>query len=306
MFDRLRELVDGDPSLVRARGGDGKTPLHCARTVAIARYLVERGADMNARDVDHESTPVQYLVRDAPDVARLLVERGAWFDIFAAVGLRDVALVERRLDDDPEALDHRTWQGKYVVAHDGRRAATVAEIGDRRGDIYRWVFGHNLSAIDAARRLGYGEVVALLLARATPAQRLLAACAAADRAAAMAEIAANPDLTGRLRRDQHRLIADRAHANDTAAVALMLELGFDPLARGVDGWEPIRWAAFHGNAGMVRLLLPHRPPIGVPDATYGATLLDQCRYGAVHGWQRQRGDFATTEQLLVDAGEHRA
>src|SRR6185436_11412547 len=54
MFDRLRELVDGDPSLVHARGGDGKTPLHCAKTLQIAEYLVDRGADIDARDVDHE------------------------------------------------------------------------------------------------------------------------------------------------------------------------------------------------------------------------------------------------------------
>src|SRR5437868_3636782 len=73
MFDRLRELVERDPSLVRARGGDGKTALHCARTVEIARYLLERGAAIDARDVDHESTPAQYLVRDAPEVARFLV-----------------------------------------------------------------------------------------------------------------------------------------------------------------------------------------------------------------------------------------
>ena len=39
MFDRVRELVERDPSLVHARGGDGKTPLHCARTVEIARFL---------------------------------------------------------------------------------------------------------------------------------------------------------------------------------------------------------------------------------------------------------------------------
>src|SRR5436190_2187304 len=41
MFDRLRELVDGEPALVHARGGDGKTPLHCARTVDMARYLLD-------------------------------------------------------------------------------------------------------------------------------------------------------------------------------------------------------------------------------------------------------------------------
>src|SRR5438046_4472040 len=102
MFDRLRELVDRDASLVHARGGDGRTALHCARTVEIARYLLDRGAEIDARCVDHESTPAQYLVRDAPEVARFLLDHGAWFDIFIAVGLRDLALVARCLTNDPE------------------------------------------------------------------------------------------------------------------------------------------------------------------------------------------------------------
>ena len=100
-----------------------------------------------------------------------------------------------------------------------------------------------------------------------------------------------------------RLIVDRAHGNDGAAVALMLDLGFDPLARGVDGWEAIRWGAFHGNAEMVKRLLPHDPPIGVPDPTYGSTPLGQCLYGSLHGWQRESGDFVTTVNLLLEAGE---
>jgi hypothetical protein len=238
MFDRLRELVECDPSLVHTRGGDGKTPLHCARSVEIAQYLIDRGADIDVRDIDHESTPAQYLVRDAPDVTRLLVERGAWFDIFIAVGLRDAALVEGCLRDDPEALDHRTWHGKYKVAHNGERAATREEIGDRRGDIYRWVFDHNVSPIDVAVRLGYDDIVELLLKRASPAQQLLAACANADRVAAEAIVASHQGVVSTLTGDQMQLIADRAHANDTGAVALMLDLGFDPLARGVDSWEP--------------------------------------------------------------------
>jgi hypothetical protein len=303
MFDRLRELVDGDPSLVHARGGDGKTALHCARTVEIAQYLIDRGADVNARDVDHESTPAQYLVRDAPDVTRLLIDRGAWFDIFIAVGLRDPALVERCLREDPEALDHRTWHGKYTAAHHGKRAATGEEIDDRRGDTYRWVFGHNVSAIDVAVDLGYTDIAELLLRHASPAQQLLAACAKADRAAAEAIVASHPHVVAGLTRDQMRLIVDRAHANDTAAVRLMLDLGFDPLARGVDSWETIRWAAFHGNADMVRLLLPHHPPIGVPDPTYGGTPLEQCLYGSLHGWKRDTGDFPAAVRLLLGAGE---
>jgi ankyrin repeat protein len=303
MFDRVRELVDRDPSLVHARGGDGKTPLHCARTSEIARYLIDRGADLDARDVDHESTPAQYLVRDVPEVTRLLVERGAWFDIFIAVGLRDPALVERCLREDPEALDHRTGQGKYSVAHDGKRPATREEIADRRGDIYRWVFGHNVTVVEAAISLGFDEIVNLLLRHASPAQRLLAACANGDRAAADTIVASHPDVVASLTRDQMRLIADRTHANDTAAVALMLDLGFDALATGVDGWESIRWAAFHGNADLVRRLVSHNPPIGVPDPTYGGTPLDQCLYGSLHGWERNTGDFPASVRLLLDAGE---
>ena len=273
MFDRLRELVDRDPSLVHARGGDGKTPLHCARTVEIAQYLIDRGADIDARDVDHESTPAQYLVRDAPDVARLLVERGAWFDIFIAVGLRDAALVERCLRDDPEALDHRTGHGKYTVAHNGRRAATREEIGDRRGDIYRWVFDHNVSALDAAALLGYDDIVELLLRHASPAQRLLAACARGDRAAAEAVVAAHPDVVAapHARPDA----ADRGqgprqrHGGRRADARPRLR---SARHRSDDG-EAIRWAAFHGNAEMVRRLLRHDPPIGVQDPSYGGTPL---------------------------------
>ncbi len=54
MFERVKELVDGDPALVHARGGDGQTPLHFASSVEIAGYLLDHGAKIDARDVDHE------------------------------------------------------------------------------------------------------------------------------------------------------------------------------------------------------------------------------------------------------------
>ena len=77
MSDRLRELVDADPQLVHARGGDGQTPLHFASSVEIAGFLLDCGADIDARDIDHESTPAQYLVKSHSEVVRYLISRGA-------------------------------------------------------------------------------------------------------------------------------------------------------------------------------------------------------------------------------------
>jgi Ankyrin repeat len=63
MMSTLLELVGADPEAVHARGGDGQTPLHFASTVEVAEFLLDSGADMNARDLDHESTPAQYMLR---------------------------------------------------------------------------------------------------------------------------------------------------------------------------------------------------------------------------------------------------
>ncbi|MGH7655524.1 MAG: ankyrin repeat domain-containing protein, partial [Gemmatimonadaceae bacterium] len=90
-LDALSAIVRADPRRVHERGGDGKTPLHWAATIETAEFLLENGADIDARDVDHESTPLQYLIREHQDVARLLVARWADADIFAAAALGDLA-----------------------------------------------------------------------------------------------------------------------------------------------------------------------------------------------------------------------
>ena len=45
-------------------------------TIEIAAFLLDHGAEIDARDIDHESTPAQYMVDDRQDVARYLVSRG--------------------------------------------------------------------------------------------------------------------------------------------------------------------------------------------------------------------------------------
>ena len=73
----LRAMLAADPGLVHARGGDGQTPLHFARTVEIADLLLGCGAEIDALDIDHASTPSQWRGGERPDVAAHLVSRGA-------------------------------------------------------------------------------------------------------------------------------------------------------------------------------------------------------------------------------------
>ena len=49
MITELAVLIARDPSLVHAKGGDGKRPMHFARTVPIAQFLLEHGAEINAQ-----------------------------------------------------------------------------------------------------------------------------------------------------------------------------------------------------------------------------------------------------------------
>ncbi len=90
MVDELKALIDAEPALVNAKGGDGKRPLHYARSIEIAEFLLDRGAEIDALDDDHSSTPAQYLVSDSPQVCRLLLSRGARSDLLMAAALGDV------------------------------------------------------------------------------------------------------------------------------------------------------------------------------------------------------------------------
>lgn len=288
LLDRLRQIVDADPSAVHARGGDGQTPLHFAATPEIAAFLLDRGAEIDARDVDHGSTPAQWAVKDRPAVCGYLVARGAGPDIFMACTLGDAALAEQCLAADPACLRARIGRGPFVAGH------------DKAGHIYVYRLGYTARPLHLAAELGHRDVVKLLLDRAGPADRLLLACDRADAAEVGAVLAGHPGLVRSLPPDDMRLISDAAWDGKAEAVRVMLEAGFDVDARGGDNGTPLDRAAVRGNAAIVELLLYHRAAVDVRN-DYGGTPLGACVWGSVH-FRDPRGDYPACVERLIAAG----
>jgi len=299
MLDRLKELISANPALLHARGGDGQTPLHFASTVEIVQYLLDQGADIDARDVDHESTPAQWMVRDRQEVARYLVARGCRTDILMAAALGNLELVRRHLDADATSIRLNVSEENFP-RQDPRAG----------GCIYFWTLGRNKPAHIIAREFGHEEVFRLLMERTPDDLKLAMACELGEEDLFQALLVGRPDLVRRVSggddskeaAEAHRKLADAAQNNNTQAVRLMLAAGWPVDARGQHGGTPLHWASYHGNAAMVREILRYDPPIEHADNDFKATPLGWATHGSEHGPHRKTGDYVATVELLCAAG----
>ena len=292
--DALRSMLAADPHVVHARGGDGQTPLHFASTVEIADLLLDAGADIDAIDVDHESTPAQYMVGQRQAVARHLVAKGCRTDLLMTAALGDLARTRQHLDSDPARIAMRVNDDWFPKRN--------PKAG---GTIYNWTLDFHASAHEVAKRFGHSEVLDLLFQRTPPAARVIEACWLEDEARVRDFRGAVHDVAGSLDDRQRQLFAHAARNNKTAAVRLMLECGLPPTATGQHDGTPLHWAAFHGNADMVRELLRFNPPLEAIDRDFKATPIGWAIYGSERGWYVSTGRHAEVVELLLRAGAKR-
>ena len=291
MMEKLRELISADPGLVNARGGDGQTPLHFAGTVEVAEYLLNHGADLDARDVDHESTPAQYMVRDRQEIARCLIKRGCKTDLLMATALGDEDLVRKHLDTDPDCIRMRVSDEFFPMVND--RAG---------GTIYQWTLGWHVSAHDLAKEFGHEHIFQLLMERSPADVKLLAACWLDDAAAVNSLLVEHPNVVATLLDAYRRQPAHAARNNNLAAVRLMLAAGLPVDARGQHGATPLHWAAYHGNAAMAEVILRYNPPLEWLDSDFEGTPLGWAIHGSEHGWYCRTGNYPATVETLLKAG----
>ena len=138
----------------------------------------------------------------------------------------------------------------------------------------------------------------------TGAGRLLAACQDADRAKVERLLAADPGLPGRIpAAQQAAAMIHAAESGNTAAITLLLDLGFPVDARGDDGGTPLHAAAYSGSAPAVRLLLDRGAGVEARDTTWDSTPMEWAAIGS--GEQpasHPHPDWTGTVQALLDAG----
>ena len=297
--DLLARLLAEDPTRVHERGGDGQTPLHFARSREIADMLLAAGADINARDVDHRSSPAEWMIGDGAgsarwELAKYLVDRGADADIFLVAALGDAGRAQGLLAADPSLLQLRTGRGRY------------GEQKPSSFHIYQWTIGANLTPLHAAAHFGQHETLRVMETFASDTQRLLLACHRGERDEARAIVSAEPGLVASLGPDDRRALTDEAWSANTPAVEIMLELGFDPSASGGPGHgaTALHCAAWEGSVGCVSAILRYpsgRALINSREALYSGTPLSWCCHGSVN-CGRPGADHAEVARVLIAAG----
>lgn len=291
LFDEVRSFVAGDPTLVHARGGDGQTPLHFAATEQIAAHLLDHGADINARDIDHESTPAQWMLGDRPELARFLVGRGCATDLLMVAALGDVELARKHLKADPGCIRIRV-NDEYFPKRNHKSGGTI----------YQWTLGWHVSPHQVAKARGHDEMVRLLLEFSPPDVKLVNGAWMHDEAAVDSVLREHPEIVASLSEGDLKQVAHAARNNDAEGVRLFLKAGFPINARGQHHATPVHWAAWHGNIAAVREILGRNPNLEDTENDFRSSPLGWAIHGSEHGWHRSSGNYPAVVEAFLRLG----
>jgi len=166
--------------------------------------------------------------------------------------------------------------------NDGRTPYAVAELNGNRA-VAAWLLAHGASA------------------ELSEVDRLVSACSRADRQAAEALLAGNPELKTAITDDHYIAFHQAAERNDVRALEVMLAAGFDPNRGDAGiGKTVLHSAAMEGWPEAVRLLLAHGASVHIRDREFNGQPLVWAAEGSRQG--RAGRDFAAVGRLLLEAG----
>lgn len=182
--ESVRRMLDAEPQLVHLGDHQGATPLHravMASARAVIEVLLDRGADIHVRHgsgpgddsgyaaVDFQ--PIDLALfwhhRGDTETARLLLARGALYDLSIAAALGDLSRVTTVLDEDPGRIrEARPWGKRPLSAAVEFGHDAIARLLLQRGADPTWHEGAEAPrgfALHSASRAGNRAMVELLL-----------------------------------------------------------------------------------------------------------------------------------------------
>jgi ankyrin repeat protein len=317
-----RVLLDAGASPT-GPAGNGWTPLRCAvagvANPAIVGLLLDRGAAPDDHDLylacfgddDHQS--LRLLLERMPNIA-------ATTALAAPISTGDTEGVRLLLEAgaDPRrpspaelyGADQEDWPD-WPPVHAAIQADCPTELvrllleagadPNAKGPDGRTP--HQLTA-----RRGRADLAQLVRSyggdpSAKEVDLFLSACLNADRSAARRALDQKRVNLDQLSDEDYAVLFRAAEAGNTAAVELMLDLGFPIGARGDNGGTPLHAAAYNGSVAAARLLLARGADLHARDASWDDTPLG---WALVGSGERPRhnphADWIATVQALLDAG----
>jgi ankyrin repeat protein len=183
--DAVRRILDAEPLLVHRADRKGGTPLH--RAVAASAHdvigvLLDRGADIHALHGSGAGDASGYAAADFQpidlalfwhgrgdvDTTRLLLRRGATYDLSIGAALGDLPYVTEQLDKDARHIhEARPWGKRPLSAAVEFGQEAIVRLLLARGADPNWREGADAPrgfALHSAARLGNNTIVDLLLA----------------------------------------------------------------------------------------------------------------------------------------------
>jgi ankyrin repeat protein len=250
----LRSLLDSDSGLVRARSTritDFDPPCHRA---TLLHYVAANGVEGYR----------QLSPANAPDIARLLLDRGAEVDALADMYGGQSTTMSMLVSSTPPAQA-------------GVQVPLIDLLVDFGAAVESRGAGAWTSPLMTALVFGFDDAAAALVRRGARVERLAAAAGLGrlDEARALLSAAAADE--------RHRALALAAQHGHVEVVRLLLDAGEDPSRYNPKGGHahstPLHQAAIANHDAVVRLLVERGARLDIHDAIHKSTPLGWAEYG---------------------------